>query len=100
MATEREVTVAQGRSDGRTVVIVPETKDVQVTGLTLLHVRFHDRLPAGTARQVLVGYRDRYSALVDAVTETEPAFAEEVMETVPVIDLLSEPVHVLADRWR
>ena len=31
-------------SDGRTIVIVPEIKDDQATGITLLHVRFHDRL--------------------------------------------------------
>jgi glucosamine--fructose-6-phosphate aminotransferase (isomerizing) len=99
-AYEREVTVARGRSDGRTVVLVPETKGGEVTGMTLLHVSFHDRLPAGQAQAVLLGYRDRYSALVDAVTETEPAFAEEVLGQVPLVDLLTEPVHVLADHWR
>ena len=99
-AYEREVTVAKGRSDGRTVILVPETKAGQVTGMTLLHVRFHERLPAEDAQAVLLGYRDRYSALVDAVTETEPVFAEEVLGRVPLIDLLSEPVHVLADHWR
>ena len=45
-ASEREVTVVRGRADGRTLVIVPEIKGNQTTGLTLLHVRFHDRLPA------------------------------------------------------
>ena len=45
-ASEREVTVVRGRADGRTLVIVPEVKGNQTTGLTLLHVRFHDRLPA------------------------------------------------------
>ena len=99
-ATEREVTVARGRNDGRTVILVPETKDTQVVGMTLLHVRFHDRLPPERAERVLLGYRDRYEALVDAVTETEPAFSAEVLGEVPVIDLLSAPVHVLADRWR
>jgi len=99
-ATEREVTVARGRSDGRTVILVPETKDTQVVGLTLLHARFFDLLPAEAAERVLLGYRDRYDALVDAVTETEPVFRTEVLGDVAVIDLLSEPVHVLADRWR
>jgi glucosamine--fructose-6-phosphate aminotransferase (isomerizing) len=99
-AYEREVTVARGRNDGRTVVLVPETKGGEVTGMTLLHVRFHDRLPAARAQAVLLGYRDRYSALVDAVTETEPAFDEAVLGEVALVDLLSEPVHVLADHWR
>jgi glucosamine--fructose-6-phosphate aminotransferase (isomerizing) len=99
-AFEQEVTAARGKRDGRELVIVPETKDKQTTGLTLLHVRFADRLPASEARQLLEGYRGRYSALRDAVTETEPAFRDEVLGEVPVIDLLDLPVHVLAEQWR
>lgn len=98
-AFEREVTVARGRSDGRTFVLVPEVKDNEVTGLTLLHLQFADTLDAATARQVLVGYRDRYQALVDAVTETEPSFDDSRLAEMPFIDLMVEPVHVLADRW-
>jgi glutamine---fructose-6-phosphate transaminase (isomerizing) len=100
VAFEQEVTAARGKRDGRTLVIVPETKDKQTTGLTLLHVRFADRLPAAAARKLLEGYRGRYGALRDAVTETEPAFADDVLGEVPVIDLLDQPVHVLAERWR
>jgi hypothetical protein len=38
--------------------------------------------------------------LVDAVTETEASFDEGVLGRVPIVDLLTEPVHVLAARWR
>jgi hypothetical protein len=82
------------------VVIVPEAKDNQATGLALLHVRFHDRLPPTEARELLAGYRGRYAALVDAVTETEPAFDEGRLADIPVVDLLLEPIQPLADRWR
>jgi glucosamine--fructose-6-phosphate aminotransferase (isomerizing) len=99
-AFEREVTVAVGRRDDRPIVIVPETKDNQVTGLTLLHAKFRDRLPADVARRVLSGYRGRYQALVDAVTETEPSFDDSVLAEVPILELLSEPVYVLASHWR
>ena len=99
-ATEREVTVARGRRDGRTILLVPETKDAQVTGMTLLHARFADRLAPAEAKRVLQGYRDRWDALVDAVTETEPELREDVLGRVGIVDLLTEPVHVLADRWR
>ena len=44
-------------------------------------------------------YRNRYEALRDVVTETEPAFDDEVLGTIPVVDLLTEPVHLLADHW-
>lgn len=97
-ASEREVTVARGH-DGRTVLIVPEVKGTQATGLTLLHLRFHERLPADLVRAVLQGYRSRYAALRDAVTETEPTFADPVLADVDVVDLLTEPVHVLARHW-
>jgi glucosamine--fructose-6-phosphate aminotransferase (isomerizing) len=99
-AEEREVTVARGRADGRTVILVPEVKGTEVAGMTLLHVRFRELLPAATARQVLAGYRNRYNALYDAVTETEPTFDDDRLSTVPFNDLLTEPVNVLADRWR
>ncbi|HSS10856.1 MAG TPA: glucosamine-6-phosphate synthase, partial [Acidimicrobiales bacterium] len=99
-AEEREVTVAKGRSDGRTVILVPETKGNQVTGMTLLQVRFHELVPWTTARQVLSGYRGRYAALADAVTETEASFDDLQLGEVPFVDLLTEPVYILAERWR
>jgi glucosamine--fructose-6-phosphate aminotransferase (isomerizing) len=99
-AEEREVTVAKGRSDGRTVILVPETKDAEVTGMTLLQVEFRPLLLPALARQVLSGYRNRYAALADAVTETEPVFDDELLGSVALVDLLTEPVYVLADRWR
>jgi glucosamine--fructose-6-phosphate aminotransferase (isomerizing) len=99
-AVEREVTVARGVSDGRTVILVPEVKGAQVTGMTLLHVRFHDRLAAEDAERVLGGYRTRLSALADAVTETEPQFDSSRLGEEPIVDLLTEPVYELAKRWR
>ena len=38
--------------------------------------------------------------LRDAVLETEPTFREDLLATVPVDDLLTEPINQLADRWR
>ncbi|MBA2325990.1 MAG: SIS domain-containing protein [Actinobacteria bacterium] len=99
VATEREVTVARGRFDQRTMIIVPEVKGTQATGLTLLHVAFRDRLAPEAARGVLQGYRGRYAALKDVVTETEPAFDDARLADFDVVDLLTEPVAELADRW-
>jgi glutamine---fructose-6-phosphate transaminase (isomerizing) len=92
--------VFRGRSDGRTLVAVPEVKAADTVGLVLLHVEFRDRISTTTARGVLQGYRNRYAALRDAVTETEPTFDESLLGEVPVEALLVEPVHLLADRWR
>ena len=100
VAVEREAVVARGRSDGRTVVFVPEVKGDQCTGITLLHVRLVERLASTTAQAVLQGYHDRYAVLRDAVTETEPTFRDDLLGAVDVVDLLTAPVADLADRWR
>ncbi len=100
VALERQVFVTRGREDGRTIVIVPETKDDRATGITLLHVRFHDHVSAGTARGALQGYRNRWAALRDAVLETEPTFRDDLLTTVPTADLLVAPLAELADHWR
>lgn len=98
-AQEREVTVAVGGRDGRSLILVPETDGGAVCGMTLMHVQFRETLPAADARGVLEGYRDRYAALVDAVTETEAAFNDERLEQIPLLELLTQPVRVLAERW-
>jgi glucosamine--fructose-6-phosphate aminotransferase (isomerizing) len=100
VATQREVTVARGRRDQRTVILVPEVKDNQAVGITLLHARFVPHLAADVARTVLQGYQGRYGALRDAVTETSPTFDDSRLAAFDVVDLLTEPVYVLADRWR
>jgi len=100
VATEQTVFVAIGRSDGRTVIIVPEVKDGTTTGLMLLHVRFVERAPLAAIRGALSGYRNRYAAIMDAVTETEDAFREDILETIDLADLFSQPVYELAEHWR
>jgi glucosamine--fructose-6-phosphate aminotransferase (isomerizing) len=100
VAMERQLLVARGRSDDRTVVMVPEVDQNRAVGITLLHVRFHPRLDAATLRGVMSGYRNRHAALSDAVTETEPSFDESLLASMPVVDLLCEPINALADRWR
>jgi glucosamine--fructose-6-phosphate aminotransferase (isomerizing) len=100
VASEREVLVARGRRDGRTVILVPEVKANVGTGITLLHVRFHERLDAATMRAVLVGYDRRYDRLVDWVTETEGSFDDRLLGELPVDELLIDPISDAADHWR
>ena len=100
VAVERRVMAARGRHDGRTVVFVPEVAAGTTVGITLLHVRFEDSLATRVARGVLQGYRNRYSELRDAVTETEPAFDEDRLAEIAVVDLLTAPIGDLADHWR
>ncbi len=99
-AAEREVWVTRGRSDDRTVIIVPEVKGAQTVGLTLLHVDLKTRVPADVAHAVLSGYRNRYAALRGAFTETELSFDDERLAETDLVDLLTVPVNDMADRWR
>ena len=99
VAFEKLVYVARGY-DGRSIILVPEVKDNRTTGITLLHVKFHERLRPAAMRGVLQGYRERYAALRDMVTETEPTFREDVLGDLDVMDLLIMPVVELAERWR
>ena len=97
-AFEREIMVGVG-SDGRSVIHIPEVKDNQTTGLTLLHCRFHERLPTTTIRAVMQGYRGRYGALKDAVTESRPTFRDDILASLDVVELLTQPVYSLAEHW-
>ncbi len=100
VASDRRVLVTRGASDDRTIVLIPEVKDNETTGITLLHVSLSDELTVATARSVLSGYRRRYDQLRDMVTETEPVFRDDLLETVAPIDLLTQPISSLAQRWR
>jgi glucosamine--fructose-6-phosphate aminotransferase (isomerizing) len=100
VASERDVLVARGRSDGRTVIFIPEVKTGQTVGITLLHVRFHDRLNASVMRGVLQGYDRRYDRLVDWVSETEGEMRDDLLSELSVADLLILPISEMADRWR
>ncbi|HEX2784853.1 MAG TPA: SIS domain-containing protein [Ilumatobacteraceae bacterium] len=100
VAVERQVLVSRGRSDGRTVIFVPEVKSGACVGITLLHVVFHDKLPAAVMRGVLQGYDHRYDRLVDWVSETEGVFRDDLLGEFSVADLLIEPISEAADKWR
>jgi glucosamine--fructose-6-phosphate aminotransferase (isomerizing) len=45
------------------------------------------------------GYRGRYGALKDAVTESQPSFRDDILATLDVVELLTHPVYVLAEHW-
>ena len=98
VATEREPFVTVG-TDGRVVLIVPEVKDKQTTGLTLCHLKLSDNLGASTARSVLQGYRNRYRQLTDVVTERQPSFREDLLAQISTVDLLTAPITVVSRYW-
>jgi glucosamine--fructose-6-phosphate aminotransferase (isomerizing) len=100
VAVEREVLVARGRADGRTVVLVPEVKGGQCVGITLLHVQFHDTLEPSAVRAILQEYDRRYDRLVDWVLETEGDMDDSLLGRIPLADLLIVPISDIANLWR
>ncbi|HVS62803.1 MAG TPA: SIS domain-containing protein [Thermoanaerobaculia bacterium] len=100
VAVEGRVLVARGQSDGRTFALVPEIEGGKTRGLTLIHVELAEQVAAGILREVLSGYRDRYSELRDLVMETESGFPDELLTTLPVADVLTAPPEEVVRRWR
>jgi glucosamine--fructose-6-phosphate aminotransferase (isomerizing) len=100
VARDQEVFVTRGRADGRTVILVPEVKSGETTGITLLHVTFHPTLDAATMKTVLKGYDDRYNRLVDWVKETENEFRDDLLSRLGVADALIAPISEAAELWR
>jgi len=100
VAEEQQMMVAQGQADGRTVILVPEVRGETTHHLTLIHVRTVERLKVDALRGVLGSYRNRWHKLKDAVLETESDFREELLSDLPVLELLTAPIHGLAARLR
>ena len=50
-------------------------------------------------RQVLEGYKDRFTAISDYITETEPTFRADILASIPVADLLIAPIEDLLSYW-
>jgi len=100
VALQQNVMITKGRHDGRIIILVPEVKDKQSVGLTLMHIQLRDQLSEQAARHVLQGYQGRYTQIFDYVTETEPTFRSDILTSISVEDLLIMPVQELAELWR
>jgi glucosamine--fructose-6-phosphate aminotransferase (isomerizing) len=100
VATERRVLITRGRRDQRLIAFVPEVKDTQTIGITLLYIKLADSLEANLVRAVLQAYHSRYDQIRDAVLETEASFDETPLTTIPLDELLVRPAVLIADYWR
>ena len=100
VASDQNVMITKGRNDDRIIILVPEVKDQETVGLTLLHIRLEKYVDEHIAKQILEGYQNRYEKLYDFVTETEPTFRSDLLSTIPLSDLLMSPIEDLAELWR
>jgi len=90
------VYIGKGKADGASIVIVPlKTGSEFVSNLLLLHVEYNERLPINRKKEVL-GYR--YNDIRNLVNEYNVAWDDNYLEKIPLADLFSEPVEILAGR--
>lgn len=88
--------IGKGKADGASIVIVPlKTGSEFVSNLLLLHVEYNELLPINRKKEVL-GYR--YNDIRNLVNEYNVAWEDNYLEKIPLADLFSEPVEILAGR--
>ena len=90
------VYIGKGKADGASIVILPlKTGSEFVSNLLLLHVEYNELLPVNRKKEVL-GYR--YNDIRNLVNEYNIAWDDNYLEKIPLADLFSEPVEILAGR--
>jgi glucosamine--fructose-6-phosphate aminotransferase (isomerizing) len=94
LAVEQQLPMlTRGRSDGRTVVMVPERVAGTSQAITLLHVELLPTAPGDRVRRAVQANGDRADQIVAAVTEVLPGFpVDSVWELLPPAVLLLDPV--------
>ncbi|MBU39559.1 MAG: glucosamine-6-phosphate synthase [Acidimicrobiaceae bacterium] len=100
VAASKKVLLTKGLRDERTILLIPEVKDGETTGINLLHISLHKHLSIEDIRTVLTGYHNRYDAIQDAVRETEPSFRDDFLSEQSVEELLIDSVDLVAERLR
>ena len=101
VASEREVLVADGRNDGRTVVFVPETKGGQTTG----HHAAARVVPRSGASRRDARACCRATTVATTASSTgsrrpKASFDDSKLGEIPVQELLIGPISDTADHWR
>ena len=90
------VYIGKGKADGAAIVILPLLgENESVSNLLLLHVDYNELLPVGKKKEVL-GYR--YNDIRNLVNEYNINWDDSYLEKIPLADLFSEPVEILAGR--
>jgi glucosamine--fructose-6-phosphate aminotransferase (isomerizing) len=90
------VYIGKGKADGASIVILPlRGKNDFVSNLLLLHVDYNEFLPLWEKKKVL-GYR--YNDIRNLVNEYNITWDDSYLEKIPLADLFSEPVEILAGR--
>ena len=92
------VYIGKGKADGASIIILPlKSGSDFVSHLLLLHVEYNELLPVNKKKDVL-GYR--YNDIRNLVNEYNIVWNDNYLERIPISDLFSEPIEILAGRIR
>jgi glucosamine--fructose-6-phosphate aminotransferase (isomerizing) len=90
------VYIGKGKADGASIIVLPvKTESEFINNLLLLHVEYNELLPIGKKKEVL-GYR--YNDIRNLVNEYNIVWNDNYLGKIPIADLFSEPVEILAGR--
>ncbi|MCX5848841.1 MAG: SIS domain-containing protein [Deltaproteobacteria bacterium] len=88
------VYIGKGKADGASIIILPLLEENNfVSNLLLLHVEYNELLSVSKKKEVL-GYR--YNDIRNLVNEYNIVWDDNYLEKIPIADLFSEPVEILA----
>lgn len=96
VARAPRVWAGHGRRDGRSLLMCPLYTDGVLSGLGLLHVRFHEALDTAARIRALRAL-GRYEDLVCAVTEYDLPWDDALLDSVAVDELLTSSPERLAE---
>jgi len=100
VAASKKVLLTKGLRDQRTILLIPEVKDGETTGINLLHLVLCKNLNVQEIKKVLQGYHNRYGAIQDAVRETEPSFRDDFLVEQSIEHLLIDSIDSIAESLR
>jgi glutamine---fructose-6-phosphate transaminase (isomerizing) len=90
------VYIGKGKADGASIIVLPiKTESEFTNNLLLLHVEYNELLPIDKKKEVL-GYR--YNDIRNLVNEYNIVWRDNYLGKIPIADLFSEPVEILAGR--
>ncbi|MFC2172442.1 SIS domain-containing protein [Acidobacteriota bacterium] len=97
---ERRIFVGKGRSDGRSIVIIPLAPDSNGSengrGILLLHLEYNEDVSTQSLVRALKRYNNQYDRIVAAATEINGIWSDDYLHDVPIEELFDESRETLA----
>ncbi|MDR2861893.1 MAG: hypothetical protein LBV07_05040, partial [Syntrophobacterales bacterium] len=98
ITSTRKIHIGRGKSDGRSLVIIPlKRRDGKIGHLLLVHVTFNESLSVKERMAVMAVY---FYDLKNLINEYNLPWSDDYLAKIPLDTLLGEPVDVIAEQIR